>query len=567
MSHVVTVPELLDGHTVLDIECLDRVYLSGYVPTLQVGGQVFTFLHDHRGMPVASPAVFGQISGRFRQAVGRFAQMNDIPVVKFKKGIRKLDVMQRYLRAAARADRPGVAAIGRAEEFQLVWDARQRDSDPSRPPQFFFVKAERRVTCYYFYVFDERWGPGFIKVCAYFPYPVKVWVNGHEWAKRQLTRAGAGFTELSNGFAACDDPAGLQAICDRLGPAEIQAFFDRWLSRLPVPLTAADQAAGYWWELSMRQVETSRTMVFDAPRQARAFFEALIADNLDLGRPEHVEILFKRDPRGRKPKDQAGGTFRTAIDRNSQGVTINAFWRHSRVKQYLKDGRALRIETVVNSPDDLGCQRRLHNLPELQARARAINARLLETERVGQGCVFDSPAFARISQPTLTQDGRRAPATFRRPSSHGPGRHPRQHADRRHRHHEQEPARLDDRAARHRLQRQPGQLRPDPPVPQRHHHPHPAPQPVCPHPRRPALRDLLQQSPRPRPAPAHGRRPAPGPAPAPRRTARHRPRSHPAPRRSTTPGSRLTSPDARLIPRYPAGKLKTNVKVLGSKLG
>jgi hypothetical protein len=79
------------------------------------------------------------------------------------------------------------------------------------------------------------------------------------------------------------------------------------------------------------------------------------------------------------------------------------------VKQYLKDGRALRIETVVSSPDDLGCQRRLHNLPELQAWARAINARLLETERVGQGCAFDSPAFARISQPTLTQDGRWAP--------------------------------------------------------------------------------------------------------------------------------------------------------------
>jgi hypothetical protein len=302
-----------------------------------------------------------------------------------------------------------VAAIGRAEEFQLVWDARKRDTDPSRPPQFWFAKAERRVTCYYFYLFDERWGPGFIKICAYFPYPVKVWLNGHEHSKRAAASAGIGFTELSNGFAACDDPAALQAICDRLGPAGIQAFFDRWMSRIPVPLTADDQAAGYWWELSMRQVETSRTMVFGAPRQARAFFEALIADNLDLGRPENVEILFKRDPRGRKPKDPPGGTFRTAINRNSQGVTINAFWRHSRVKQYLKDGRALRIETVVNSPDDLGCQRRLHNLPELQARARAINARLLETERVGQGCVFDSPAFARISQPTLTQDGRRAP--------------------------------------------------------------------------------------------------------------------------------------------------------------
>src|SRR5262249_26374656 len=409
MSHVVTVPELLDGHTVLDVECLDRVYLNGYVPALQVGGQVFTFLHDHRGMPVASPAVFSQISGRFRQAVARFAEMTDIPVVKFSKGVRKLDVMQRYLRAAARAGRPGVAAIGRAEEFQLVWDARKRDTGPSTPPRFWFAKAGRRVTCYYFYVWDERWGPGFIKICAYFPYPVKVWLNGHEHSKQAAARAGIGFTELSNGFASCDDPDHLQLICDRLGPGDIQAFFDRWAAVIPVPFTAADRAAGYWWELSMRQVEVSRTLVFDAPRQAPAFFEALIADNLDMGRPENVEVLFKRSPRGRKPKDPAGGVFKTAIDRNNQGVTINAFWRHSRVKQYLKDGRALRVETVVNSPDDLGCQRRLHNLPELQARARAVNTRLLQTERVGQGCVFDSPAFARISQPTLTEDGRRAP--------------------------------------------------------------------------------------------------------------------------------------------------------------
>jgi hypothetical protein len=409
MSHVVTVPELLDGHTVLDIECLDRIYLNGYVPLLQAGGQVVTFLRGHLGMPVASPAVFEKIGTRFRQAVARFAEMNDIPVVKFKKGTRKIDVMRPLLARAAGAGRPQVVAIGWAQEFQLVWDARKRDTDPSRSPQFSFAKAERRVTCYYFYVWGQRWGPAFVKVCAYFPYPVKVWLNGHEHSKQAAASAGVGFTELSNGFASCDDPAALQAICDRLGPGDIQAFFDRWVSRIPLPLTPADRAAGYWWELSLRQVEVSRTMVFDAPRQARAFFEALAADNLDLGRPESVEILFKRDPRGRKPKDQAGGVFKTTIDRNNQGVTINAFWRHSRVKQYLKDGRALRVETVVNSPDDLGCLRRLHNLGLLQARARAINTRLLETERVGQGCVFDSPAFARISQPTLTQDGRRAP--------------------------------------------------------------------------------------------------------------------------------------------------------------
>ena len=200
MSGVVTVPELLDGHTVLDIECLDRIYLNGYVPALQVGGQVVTFLHGHLGKPVASPAVIEQIGTPFRQAVARFAGNNDIPVVKFSKGVRKIDVMRPLLARAARTGLPQVVAIGWAQEYQHVWDARKRDTDPARPPQFSYAMAERRVTCYYFYVWDERWGPGFIKVCAYFPYPVKVWLNGHEWAKRQATRGGIGFAELSNGF-------------------------------------------------------------------------------------------------------------------------------------------------------------------------------------------------------------------------------------------------------------------------------------------------------------------------------------------------------------------------------
>ena len=151
--------------------------------------------------------------------------------------------------------------------------------------------------------------------------------------------------------------------------------------------------------------------MFDAPRQARAFFEALIADNLDLGRPENVEVLFKRDPRGRKPKDQgAGGAFRTAIDRRCDGVTINAFWRHSRVKQYLKDGRALRIETVVNSPDDLGCQRRICNLPELQSPGACSTTpgccTLKKSARDASSIVQPLHGDA---QPSLTKDGRRAP--------------------------------------------------------------------------------------------------------------------------------------------------------------
>jgi len=171
-------------------------------------------------------------------------------------------------------------------------------------------------------------------------------------------------------------------------------------------LTDTERDHDFWWDLTMRQIETSRTIVFDAPRHARSFFEALIADNLDLGRPENVDLIFKRHPSGLK----AGGVFKTAIDRQNDGVTINVFYKHSRAKQYLKDGRALRIETVINDAYDIGCQRLLPNLDELQTRARAINQRLLDTERVGQGVVLASPAFERIAQSTVTDDGRKAPA-------------------------------------------------------------------------------------------------------------------------------------------------------------
>src|SRR5947207_5164890 len=317
--------------------------------------------------------------------------------------------MQPYLDKAAATGRSQVAAIGVTQEPQRVLIARQRDTDPSKPPQFSFDKKDRRVTVYYFYLWDASFGPAFIKICTYCPWPVKIWVNGHEWAKQQARKAGLAFTELSNGFAACADPAMLQKICDALQPGTIEVFFQRWLSRLPLPLDLSDQRAGYWWECSMAQVEVSRTIVFAQPRHARAFFEALVTDNLDLGRPDTIEIVFgRRIVTGKQRATQ--GTFKTKVITRGTEITVNAFYRHSRIKQYLKDGRALRIETVINSPTDLRIGRRLHNLGELQEAARAINARLLETERAGQGCVLANPVFERIARPTVNAAGRRATA-------------------------------------------------------------------------------------------------------------------------------------------------------------
>ncbi|MGH3752323.1 MAG: hypothetical protein ACRDRP_06425 [Pseudonocardiaceae bacterium] len=405
-TRVVTVSDVLDGHAGLDLERFDRIYLNGWVPNLQVPGQVVGFLTGHLGFPIPSPALLERIGLRFRKAVTEFAAEGGIPVIRFAKGQRKLEVMRPYLDRLARAGRTGVAAIGVAQEFQRVFTGTACHSEEGGGGvvRFGYAKADRRVTAYYFYLVDEEFGPGFIKVCAYFPYPVKIWLNGHEYAKCQAKAAGIAFTELDNGFATTEDPAGLQRICDGLGSGTIREFCERWWARLPLPLTEADRAAGYWWDISMRQVEVSRTIVFDAPRHARGFFEAVCTDNLDAGRPEQMQIIF-----GRRVATPPVGGYRTTLLRCGDEVTLNAYFRHSRVKCYLKCGRAFRIETVVNDTGDLGVARRLEHLEEISRQARDVNRRMVDALRAGQGCVLASPAFERVARPTLV-DGRRAPA-------------------------------------------------------------------------------------------------------------------------------------------------------------
>jgi hypothetical protein len=410
MTSVVNINDVLEGHVGLDLACIDRLYLNAYVPNLQVGGQVVTFLTAHLGFPIPSPALLEKIGNRFRREVKAFAAEHDVPILHLKKpdrtrfDDRKLDHVRPYLEAAEAQGRTGVVAIVAAQEFQWVFSAKNRSSTPG-VVSFDFVKEERRVGMYYFYIADAQFGPGFIKICTYFPYPAKIWLNGHEWAKRQARKAGIGFRELANGFASCADPGALQAVCDRLGPDDVQGFFDRWTAAIPTPFTDQDKEAGYFWELAMRQVEVSRTMVFDDPRRARSFFEALVTDNVGIGRPHEVHAVFGRDRRGLTTPQPFG----TRVFSPGTEVHMDFRYKHSRVKQYLKEGRALRIETVINKPKDLGILARLCHLPELVQQARGVNDRLLMIERAGQGCAIGSALFERIHQP-FNHEGQRTGA-------------------------------------------------------------------------------------------------------------------------------------------------------------
>ena len=302
--------DALARHVVLELECIDRVYCNLYVPKLQRDLGVVGFIREHLGMPVASTAALQKKTEGFYEEVRKFAAGKGIPLVDFRSGQRKDDVMrERLARFLAEGRTEGVVFIGRAQEKVSVWaTTRRRDAEGKSYP--WIVRESRVVTHWYFYCHDACAGPFFIKYCGYFPYNAKLCCNGNEYGKRMAARAGIGFTPLDNGFAAVDDAAAVQAICDSFDENVIWDLAAKWTGLLPCPYTAEDAAAGYRYEASVLQAEFSLTQVLDKPVTGRIFFEELIRDNLDIGRPDKAGLIFWTSRRRRvavKPAARSAG--------------------------------------------------------------------------------------------------------------------------------------------------------------------------------------------------------------------------------------------------------------------
>jgi hypothetical protein len=399
---------ILPDHVSLTNTCIDRLYINGYLPSLQTSGQLCYYLGEHLGNPIPSPALLTPLRDRFRRDLASFTKSGDIPVVPFerkrKDGKRKDDVAAEY---RSRFREPeGVVFVGVAQERASSFKADKR-SGPQGGIWFDFSRQPVYVNHYYFYVQDPEWGPAFLKIGSYVPYPVKLCLNGHEWAKQQLRREGIGFEALDNGFRWCEQPERLQQICDQLGPDEVQGFYDRWSRKLPWPLTERDRRAGFEHRLTVWQLEVSVTQVFDRPVQGRHFFEQVIRDNLDLGRPDRVSLLFPQRHTRRTRAPRRG--YRTRVITQGVNPSLHIEYKKSQVKQYFKEERALRTETTINDPGDFQVNKGLENLPHLVNLGRQIDRKLLEVERVSHHCLLSEASLDRIQQPTVEQ-GHRASA-------------------------------------------------------------------------------------------------------------------------------------------------------------
>jgi hypothetical protein len=407
MSITQSVADILDHHVTFQLECIDRMYLNVYVPMLQCESGVAKFFRCHRGHKFASSALMDPMTKAFIASMERFAKQEQIPLVQFHKGQRKDDVMKEHL---ARFEKPeGVVFLGKAQEKTPVFRTEKRRNPQTGQTYPWIVRSSAMVNHFYCYCVDQDFGPFFLKFCSYFPYNAKLCLNGHEYAKCQLRKEGIGFKALDNGFVSCQDRDRLQTICDQLGPEQIDGLLRRWLARLPHPFTAQDREAGYRYDLSILQAEFSLTQILDRPLSARMLFEEIIRENLDLGRPDMVQLVFDRRVTKRTP-----GRFRTRVLTDGVIPSLHIDYKNSRIKQYFKRVPAVRevgarTETTINNTRDFSIGKRLCNLPALRQVGFSANRRVLEVERLSQDCAIGEEAMLQLNRP-VEVNGQRASA-------------------------------------------------------------------------------------------------------------------------------------------------------------
>jgi hypothetical protein len=251
--------------------------------------------------------------------------------------------------------------VGKAHERTSSWRGfvdRSHAACRSNHPHIAWRRQSSVPDHWYLYFSDHEWGSAFLRLCSYAPYPLWCCANGNEWAKRQLANAGIGFGALDNGLRAVEDPTAAHRVWARQGAGRVRDLLRRMTAVIPDPLTTEDRRAGFDWRFSIAQLEVSDTAVFDHPRRAPGLVRAAISSHLDLGRPERVSLVVDRTVVNRG-RHKTPACFATEVITRDVAPQLQIHYKSSKAKAYLKEGRALRVETTVNNASDFAVHKTL----------------------------------------------------------------------------------------------------------------------------------------------------------------------------------------------------------------
>jgi hypothetical protein len=376
--------------------CFDRLILNGYINRFHSPGSIIWFLRFRRQLGFLTRQVFSRISQDYHDWVADFAARQGADIVEPPQDVRREDWVEPYFRRLQ--GQPGIAVILKAREPErlAVCFAKQQNA---------IASMRRWVKLYYFYIQQPQGGRMFVRVCPYFPFNVRVWLNGHDWLAARLQQEGIDFRQHDNSFVDCADPQRLQELSDRFGPEDLRAMIDPWLGRLIPFFSDEERAEGLRHQLYLGQVEYCHNLVFHQRPTLDRLFDRMMDVNRFLGRPDRLSVVFGRS---RFHPDTRTAQVVLKVTKSRTPV-LSVGFKSTGVKQYVKDKGVLRTETTSFQLQDLSVKKSIDNLDKARSVLSRTNERVLTVEQDILETFVDREHMKQLRQPSVSAQGRRTP--------------------------------------------------------------------------------------------------------------------------------------------------------------
>jgi hypothetical protein len=379
--------------------CFDRIICHGFIPQFQHEARIGTivwFLRQQRHIEKFSRACFSRIAGDYHSWLCKYAANANIPIVEpdstRREDSRREDFVEPYFRDLG--NREGIAVILKAREPERIVSHFVKTNN---------IELTRRwVNLYNFYINDANCGRLFIRICPYFPFHIRFWMNGHNWLACQLQREGIAFHKRDNTFVACANPKRLQELADSFAPQHIRAAIEPWLQRL-LPFFTEEERQIYRHQFFMSQMEYCHNLVFHKKEYAHRLLDRLMDANRFIGHPDKLAHVFGRQ---RFQPDTATGQTVIRMTKRHTPVISSGF-KGTSVKQYVD--HLFRTESSVYQLKDLKIRKNIDNLPRLREVLNQANERYLTVQQDVLSSYIDAGQLKELRQPTISASGRRTP--------------------------------------------------------------------------------------------------------------------------------------------------------------
>jgi hypothetical protein len=383
--------------------CFDRIILNGMIPAFQhaeCGGTIRWFLRTQRQAEPVNHAYFAKISREYHDRVSLYSQNSGVAIVEPDKDprgrdLRREQLVEPYFQNLG--ERHGVAVILKAREPERV--------------AWHFAKGNRigveqhYVKLYYFYLNDPQCGRMFVRICPYFPFNIRVWMNGHNWLACQLQRENIPFVKRDNLFVECAKPERLQELSDAFAPEDIQRPVEAWLAKFLPFFSESERQLGYRHQLFMAQMEYCHNLLFHKQAALDRLFDRLMDANRSMGHPDKLAIVFGRA--GFRPVTRDGHI--TLKMTPTRIPVLSSGFKKTGIKQYVSNGLGLRTESSSHQLKDLSVPKNITNLAKLRTTLNQANQRYLQVQQDILVTYVDHGELQQLRQPSFTPTGRRLP--------------------------------------------------------------------------------------------------------------------------------------------------------------